>query len=89
MIAFILQQKCWADYVHLDGLNEIAWTEDPFLSLQLPSEYKLLIKALVSDFGHDSISQSYDIIEGKGKGLIFLLHSPLGLGKTLTAGKLL
>jgi DNA polymerase III delta prime subunit len=27
-----------------------------------------------------------DIISGKGKGLIFLLTGPPGLGKTLTAG---
>jgi hypothetical protein len=67
VVAFILQQKCRADYVHLGGLVEIARKEDPFLSLQPQSKHKLLIKALVSDFGNDSISQSYDIIEAKGK----------------------
>jgi hypothetical protein len=30
-----------------------------------------------------------NIIAGKGKGLIFLLSGPLGLGKTLTAGTFL
>jgi len=87
VFAFILQQKCWADYVHMDGLVEIPWKEDPFLFLQLPTEHKTLIKALVGDFGNHSSSQTYDIIEGKGTGLMFLLHGPPGLGKTLTAGE--
>jgi hypothetical protein len=28
-----------------------------------------------------------DIIKGKGKGMVFLLHGEPGVGKTLTAGK--
>ena len=28
---------------------------------------------------------SYDVVEGKGRGLVILLHGPPGVGKTLTA----
>lgn len=30
-------------------------------------------------------ANAFDIIEGKGQGLVILLHSPPGVGKTLTA----
>jgi DNA polymerase III delta prime subunit len=29
-----------------------------------------------------------DMIKGKGKGMVFLLHGEPGVGKTLTAGEL-
>jgi hypothetical protein len=39
--------------------------------------------------GDDESDEEFDdFIEGKGRGLIFLLHGEPGLGKTLTAGKL-
>lgn len=42
-----------------------------------------MLKALVTT--HDLEAQSLDVIEGKGNGLILLLHGPPGTGKTLTA----
>jgi SpoVK/Ycf46/Vps4 family AAA+-type ATPase len=58
--------------------------------LQLKQEYKDIIKALVSkhDAGNndnDGKKKVTDIVEGKGKGLVILLHGPPGVGKTLTA----
>ncbi|KAL0929373.1 AAA family ATPase [Colletotrichum truncatum] len=89
LIAFLLKHKVWAFRIYISGLEEITWKEDPFLSLQLPEEKKRLVKSLVQGFGLDKDDfhlESYeDIIEGKGKGLVFLLHGPPGLGKTLTA----
>lgn len=49
----------------------------------LQSTKKELIRALVKK--HDSMKESMDIIEGKGNGLILLLHGGPGTGKTLTA----
>jgi AAA+ superfamily predicted ATPase len=42
-----------------------------------------MIEALVKK--HDSTNESMDVIEGKGNGLILLLHGGPGTGKTLTA----
>lgn len=91
LVAFLLREKVWAFDIHVHGLKEIVWKQDPFLSLQLPEEKKSLVKHLVQSFGAETNiagSNSYeDIIEGKGRGLVFLLHGPPGLGKTLTAGQ--
>ncbi|KAF6817577.1 AAA family ATPase [Colletotrichum sojae] len=89
LTAFLLNEKVWAFNVHIHGLKEIIWKDDPFISLQLPDEKKSLVKHLVQGFGmetENTANNSYeDIIEGKGRGLVFLLHGPPGLGKTLTA----
>lgn len=103
VFAFLLEEKMWVGYVLLDCLESIAWKADPYEFLQLPSEKKIFIKSLVQGFGarrvaaessggqqakDDEDGEEFDdIIEGKGRGLIFLLHGPPGLGKTLTAGK--
>lgn len=49
----------------------------------LKSTKKELIKALVAK--HTAASDPNDVIEGKGNGLILLLHGGPGTGKTLTA----
>jgi hypothetical protein len=41
---------------------------------------------LVNGFNNRNEDVYDDIINGKGKGLIFLLHGTPGLGKTLTTG---
>jgi len=43
------------------------------------------VKALVE--ARISSERMEDVIEGKGNGLIMLLHGSPGTGKTLTAGK--
>ncbi|KAL9012908.1 MAG: hypothetical protein Q9180_009059, partial [Flavoplaca navasiana] len=64
---------------------------DAFKKLVLPEEQKTLIKSLVSRHGEDSthnegsFPQVEDIIQGKGRGVVILLHGPPGVGKTLTA----
>ncbi|KAJ9150851.1 ATPase AAA+ type core [Pleurostoma richardsiae] len=54
--------------------------------LKMEPGCKKLIKALVKT--HQSnvdLPEKSDIVEGKGKGLVILLHGPPGVGKTLTA----
>src|SRR4051812_26210058 len=50
---------------------------------RLDSKKKELVEAMVRI--HASSNMSTDVIEGKGNGLIILLHGGLGTGKTLTA----
>ncbi|KAJ5587678.1 ATPase AAA-type core [Penicillium hispanicum] len=61
----------------------IKWNKKAFDHLVLQSTKKELIRALVKK--HNATSESTDVIEGKGNGLILLLHGGPGTGKTLTA----
>ncbi len=71
----------------LDGQNS------GFDDLVIPDEYKRIVKALVKSHALSSrpgenesrYGQQIDLIRGKGKGLIILLHGVPGVGKTSTA----
>ena len=64
-----------------------------FDDLVIPDEYKRIVKALVKSHALGSQPtgnrgterQQIDLIRGKGKGLIILLHGVPGVGKTSTA----
>jgi hypothetical protein len=86
IIVFALDQKVWVHHARISLLRDIDWDSDPFKSLQFSEDAKLLVYRLVKGFNNRSEDVYDDIIKGKGKGLIFLLHGPPGLGKTLTAG---
>lgn len=84
---FSLADKVWAFFL-VDEVKEIKWAMNSFKTLELEENLKKSIYALVNV--HSKPSRAYeqfdDVIAGKGKGLIFLLTGPPGLGKTLTAG---
>lgn len=80
---FALGEKKWVDF-YIDNLLPIQWNENAFDQLVLPSSQKTLIRALVESHVRDTNSFD-DIIKGKGKGFISILHGPPGVGKTLTA----
>jgi SpoVK/Ycf46/Vps4 family AAA+-type ATPase len=67
----------------VQNLGKIHWNTQAFDRLVLKEHKKELIKALVTV--HVATSKSTDVIEGKGNGLIILLHGGPGTGKTLTA----
>ena len=84
--AFLLDKKIWI-LALVDELYEIDWYPEPFETLQLAKEKKALIQALVESFNtNEGFAGFDDVVQGKGKGLIFLLHGAPGLGKTYTAG---
>lgn len=78
------------------NIHPIEWTASAFERLVLPTRVKDLVKALVTVRASSSqkvrelgaAGERHDIVAGKGKGLIMLLHGGPGTGKTLTAGKL-
>jgi SpoVK/Ycf46/Vps4 family AAA+-type ATPase len=67
----------------VEEVHDIAWNKGAFDRLVLKEQKKELIKALIT--AHVASSNTPDIIEGKGNGLIILLHGAPGTGKTLTA----
>lgn len=64
-------------------IEDIKWNKAAFDRLVMDPDKKSLITAMIKE--HVITSTSADIIEGKGNGLIILLHGSPGTGKTLTA----
>lgn len=64
-------------------MKDIIWNDSAFERLVLKHTKKELIEALVTV--HLENTAMSDVVEGKGAGLILLLHGPPGTGKTLTA----
>uniref|UniRef100_D8Q847 AAA+ ATPase domain-containing protein n=1 Tax=Schizophyllum commune (strain H4-8 / FGSC 9210) TaxID=578458 RepID=D8Q847_SCHCM len=78
-------EKKWVEFF-VDKLNPIEFSEDAFDHLVLPARQKSLVKALVESHMKEQEEGGFDdVIKGKGKGLISILHGPPGVGKTLTA----
>jgi SpoVK/Ycf46/Vps4 family AAA+-type ATPase len=76
----------------LDHVENIQQGENSFDNLVLPKGYKDIVQALVeTHFKKDvqNLAQdrlhNVDLVKGKGKGLIILLHGAPGVGKTSTA----
>ncbi|KAE9407473.1 P-loop containing nucleoside triphosphate hydrolase protein [Gymnopus androsaceus JB14] len=83
---FTFNEKEWVE-LFIDKLSPVQWNEHAFEQLVLPVKQKNIVRALVQSHMKDSESDSGfdDVIKGKGKGLISVLHGPPGVGKTLTA----
>ncbi|KAF9635055.1 Multicopper oxidase type 1 [Lasiodiplodia theobromae] len=80
---FYLRSKTWVK-LYIDPIKEVNWNHAAFDRLILPGNYKQLILAFVESQAQNR-DVFDDIIEGKGQGIIMLLHGAPGLGKTLTA----
>jgi len=69
----------------LDVIEEFEYNTGAFESLLLAAPQKTMIHSMIK-IHKDERLQFDDLIKGKGKGMIFLLHGEPGVGKTLTAG---
>ncbi|KAJ7583328.1 P-loop containing nucleoside triphosphate hydrolase protein [Mycena floridula] len=63
--------------------HDIKWNNETFPSLDLEEGQKELVHALVDS--HMKSRSLEDYVSAKGVGLVFNLHGPPGVGKTLTA----
>lgn len=90
VLGYSFGDKMWGEF-SVDGMRPVEWDDEAFESLVLPKTQKTIIRALVQS--HTSMREEMesarnsfdDIIKGKGKGLVAVLHGKPGLGKTLTA----
>ena len=88
---FVLRSRKWRTF-NIDDVDDIKYSSG-FDDLVLPSGHKETLEALVknhlregSAIGKKRNSKvSMDLVTGKGKGLIILLHGAPGVGKTSTA----
>ncbi|OAG03006.1 P-loop containing nucleoside triphosphate hydrolase protein [Paraphaeosphaeria sporulosa] len=87
VLGYHLHTRTWLELNIRHFITKEIQNDDAFKRLQLDGRQKDLIKKLVQS--HTSSTQKApmmeDIVRGKGKGLVMLLHGPPGVGKTLTA----
>ncbi|KAI3114677.1 hypothetical protein CBS147333_1832 [Penicillium roqueforti] len=84
VLGFAFSEKLWLEFT-ISGISDIEWDKEAFGSLVLPSNQKSIVKALVESHAFHAAQNIDDVIQGKGKGLVAVLHGPPGTGKTLTA----
>ncbi|PYI32149.1 P-loop containing nucleoside triphosphate hydrolase protein, partial [Aspergillus indologenus CBS 114.80] len=92
VFGFSLRSRKWEklDLTHLSYIRGIRVRETAFDQLVLEEGHKKMLLSLVAQHYRDKESptaanEQVDIVRGKGKGLIILLHGAPGVGKTTTA----
>lgn len=83
---FFLAEQQWGGIL-VEHISAVRWSEGAFDKLQMHPSQKETIKALVRGFDPHRAVDFDDVIQYKGRGLVFLLHGEPGLGKTFTAGQ--
>ncbi|KAH7032405.1 hypothetical protein B0J12DRAFT_680514 [Macrophomina phaseolina] len=91
LYGFVLRSRRWAK-LNIDLITNIE-DKNSFDDLVLPEGHARSIKALVENHNRgpskdketDHVDVSMDLVRGKGKGVIILLHGEPGVGKTSTA----
>ncbi|KAJ9608834.1 hypothetical protein H2200_006605 [Cladophialophora chaetospira] len=84
VLGFAFGEKLWLEFT-VSSLSDVVFNDQAFESLVLPENHKSIVKALVSSHAFQPHKNIDDIISGKGRGLVAVLHGPPGTGKTLTA----
>lgn len=84
VLGFSFAEKEFLEFT-VSGVKEIAWNEGSYESLVLPDNTKTIVRGLVESHKNHPKEGIDDVIQGKGKGLVAVLHGPPGTGKTLTA----
>ncbi|KAL8944834.1 MAG: hypothetical protein Q9211_000441 [Gyalolechia sp. 1 TL-2023] len=91
---FVLRSRRW-HFLNIDSIRPLERHSDGFEALVLPPGVARLVESLVkthdpqnmpSFTSNDCENEHHvDLVRGKGKGLIILLHGAPGVGKTSTA----
>lgn len=95
MFAYVLRERRFVP-IDINNLTPIRREQGVFENLRILKDYKDIVRGLVaSHFEKKTIERKYvdrgtegpsqDLIQGKGRGLVVLLHGVPGVGKTATA----
>ncbi|GLA61841.1 hypothetical protein AtubIFM54640_002374 [Aspergillus tubingensis] len=97
---YVLLSRAWypLDIDLIQEINVIGGDQpDPFDDIVLPEKHRDIVRALVktharargtmesTETANSLVKREFDIVKGKGRGLIILLHGAPGVGKTSTA----
>ena len=82
---YSLDLKEWGRFL-VTNITEVAYNDTAFDGLVLQEQKKRLMLSLLERQDCQQNDNFDDLVQGKGKGLVFLLHGPPGVGKTYTAG---
>ncbi|PSR74308.1 hypothetical protein PHLCEN_2v9925 [Hermanssonia centrifuga] len=83
LYGFSLGDRKWLIF-NVDNVQDIRWNLEAFERLDIPENKKVIVQTLIES--HTQKAATFDdFVPGKGLGLIFALHGPPGVGKTLTA----
>ncbi|GAB7357683.1 hypothetical protein MBLNU459_g0172t1 [Dothideomycetes sp. NU459] len=88
--AYVLKARKW-DIVEVSNIKVIKQNSQNFKDLVLEKSTRRLVESLVRNHAKGELSapeegiQQDDLVRGKGKGVIILLHGVPGVGKTSTA----
>ena len=85
ILAFSLKDKDWKP-VKIHQLGPVSFEEDSFKKMVIKYSHRKVVIAMVRSYLSKERGFG-DLIRGKGKGLVVLLHGSPGTGKTLTVGK--
>ena len=85
IIVFSLEDHGWYSVETLK-LEPKLWRPAAFDRLVIDPNKKDILRRLAKTNLLVEGASSNDVIDGKGKGIVLLLHGPPGVGKTLTAG---
>lgn len=84
VLGFSLDEKWWFEFP-ISCIYDISWNDGAYDGLVLPRNQKETVRAAVENHLDEKKKHIDDIIQGKGRGLVILLHGAPGTGKTLTA----
>lgn len=88
--AFIMKVRTWHT-LDVGYFSEAKFDQDLVDGLVLEEDARNLVKSLSTKYAREDINGSpidqwsADFVQGKGEGMIFLLHGKPGVGKTYTA----
>ncbi|KAH7153745.1 P-loop containing nucleoside triphosphate hydrolase protein [Fusarium sp. MPI-SDFR-AT-0072] len=85
VLGFCLGGKKFLEFA-VAHISDITWMPSSYDDVKIPDAQKKAIWALTHTyFSGDTENGLEDIVQGKGRGINFLLYGPPGVGKTLTA----
>ncbi|RYP44532.1 hypothetical protein DL768_009027 [Monosporascus sp. mg162] len=92
VIAYALRERKFV-MLNIQNLREVSAPQNVFGDLKIDEDHKRMVKSLVKSHFQKQNRQpqqqssvlNQDLIQGKGSGLVILLHGVPGVGKTATA----